>query len=319
MTRSSPRIVSLIPSATEIVCALGLRDHLVGRSHECDFPGGLGELPVLTGPKVDPAATSADIDRGVRHLVENALSVYDVDAPGLQSVTPDLIVTQTQCEVCAVSQKDVECAIEGWTDGSAQIVSMEAADLDGVWTDIRRVAAATGTHAAADALLADLSARCAAIEGTTASLSQHPRVATIEWVDPLMSAGNWMPTLVQMAGGDNLFGTSGSHSPWLSWQELEDADPDVLLVIPCGFDIPRALEDLKILIANPGWAELSAVRTGNVFVADGNQYFNRPGPRLVESLEILAEILHPAQFSFGHQGTGWVCLESDVRKQPSLG
>lgn len=308
MTQNSPRIVSLIPSATEIVCALGFRDHLVGRSHECDYPEGLDALPVLTRPKVDPNGASAEIDGQVRSLVENALSVYDVDAPGLKAAAPDVIVTQTQCEVCAVSQKDVEAATADWTGDAARIVSMAAADLEGVWADIRRVAAALGADDRAEDVVAALTARCAAIEAAAAALTPRPRVATIEWIDPLMSAGNWIPALVKMAGGDNLFGADGAHSPWLEWRDLVRADPDVVVVMPCGYDIPRATGELATLAAQPGWSDLSAVKSANVFITDGNQYFNRPGPRLVDSLEILAEILHPEKFSFGHEGTGWVKL-----------
>ncbi len=306
MTQHTPRIVSLIPSATEIVCALGFRNHLAGRSHECDYPGGLSALPVLTRPKMNPDAPSAQIDRDVRDLVENALSVYEVDAPGLKQISPDVIVTQTQCEVCAVSRKDVEGALADWTDAAARIVSLEATDLDGLWSDIRRVAAALDAGDKAEEIITALTGRCSAIAATASTLRPKPRVAMVEWIDPLMAAGNWIPTLVGMAGGDNLFGASGAHSPWLDWEVLRDADPDVMIVIPCGYDIARARQDLDLLAAKPDWKNLAAVKSGQVFVADGNQYFNRPGPRLVESLEILSEILHPKTFSFGHEGTGWV-------------
>jgi len=302
------RIASLLPSATEIVAALGFKDCLVGKSHECDFPEGLEHLPVLTSSKVNSDAASADIDQGVKSLVEDALSVYEVDIAGLKAAAPNLIVTQTQCDVCAVSEKDVACAIEDWTDGSARIVSLAATDLDGLWSDIRAVARALEADRAAETLINGLIARTTAIENAAVDLPIKPRVATLEWIEPLMTGGNWMPTLVSMAGGENLFGTSGAHSPWLDWEQLVDADPEVIMVIPCGFDIPRAIEDVTLLSARAGWAELSAVKTGQVYVADGNQYFNRPGPRLVESLEILAEILHPDSFDFGHQGPGWVRL-----------
>jgi iron complex transport system substrate-binding protein len=308
--RATPpiQIASLLPSASEIVAALGFRDCLVGRSHECDFPSGIDHLPVLTRSKVPSSGTSADIDRGIKNLVEDALSVYEVDAAGLKTAAPNLIVTQTQCDVCAVSENDVACAIESWTDSSARIVSLAATDLNGLWADIRAVARALDADTAAETLIEQLMARCTEIERVAAALPTRPRVATVEWVDPLMSGGNWVPTLVRMAGGDNLFGASGVHSPWLDWEDLCAADPDVIVIIPCGYDIPRAIEDTNLLRTRPGWDDLQAVRTDNVFVADGNQYFNRPGPRLVESLEIMAEILHPETFSFGHQGAGWVKL-----------
>ncbi len=302
------RIASLLPSATEIVAALGFADCLVGRSHECDFPQGIKNLPVLTHSKVRTDATSAEIDRGIKDLVEEALSVYEVDAAGLKAAAPDFIVTQTQCEVCAVSEEDVACAIAEWTDSHARIVSLTATDLDGVWEDIRSVARALNADVAADALINQLVARCAGIEDIATTLPAKPRVVTLEWIDPLMTGGNWMPTLVTMAGGENLFGTAGTHSPWLDWEQLLDADPDVILVMPCGYNIPRALEDMTLLSDLAGWTDLSAVRLGQVFITDGNQYFNRPGPRLVESLEILAEIFHPNQFLFGHERSGWVRL-----------
>lgn len=306
-----PRIASLLPSASEIVAALGFRDCLVGRSHECDYPEGIDHLPILTSAKVNSKATSADIDKNVKSLVENALSVYEVNAAGLRAAAPNLIVTQTQCDVCAVSQKEVECAIDDWTDGSVRIVSLVATDLEGLWADIRQVGRALDASPAAEDLIEGLIARCEEIESTAVDLPNKPRVATLEWIDPLMTGGNWMPTLVTMAGGVNLFGAAGAHSPWLGWEELIAADPDVIMVMPCGFDIPRATEDVSLLAARVEWADLSAVKNGQVYIADGNQYFNRPGPRLVESLEILAEIFHPDQFAFGHEGLGWVRLPGE--------
>lgn len=309
---TAPRVVSLIASATEIVAALGARELLVARSHECDFPPDVAALPAVTAPKLDITRPSGDIDRQVKALLEQALSVYRVDADRLRALRPDIIVTQTQCEVCAVSQSDVEAALASWTEARPRIVSLAPNALADVFADIARVADALGLHARGQALIARLQGRIDAVAGTTPALAPRPRVAAIEWIEPLMAAGNWVPELVALAGGDNLFGAAGRHSPWMEWQQLEAADPDVILVLPCGFDIARSVQEMTALTARPGWRRLRAVRDDRVFVVDGNQYFNRPGPRLVESLEILAELLHPRDFAARHAGTGWIRLPQTV-------
>lgn len=305
---SGGRIVTLLASATEIVAALGLIDRLVARSHECDHPAEVSRLPVCTSPKIDVTGSSREIDRRVREIVELGLSVYRVDGEALHRLAPDLIVTQTQCEVCAVSERDVEAAVADWLDESTKIVSLRPDALADVWFDIGRVADAADVTVRGVELVRRLRGRMDAIASVTQGLPDRPRVACIEWIDPLMAAGNWMPELVAMAGGINLFGEAGRHSPWMTWEELVEADPDVILVLPCGFDIARSLAEMPALTTRPGWSRLRAVHAGRVFVTDGNQYFNRPGPRLAESLEILAETLHPAHFAFGHEGSGWVRL-----------
>lgn len=304
---AAPRIVSLIASATEIVAGLDFGESLVGRSHECDYPPELvARLPVLTAPRFATDGSSAEIDRRVRDVLKDGLSAYRVDEARLRALAPNVIVTQAQCEVCAVSLADVEAAVADWVGHRVKIVSCEPNRLDDVWRDIAKVADGLGAAARGSALVGQLKARMATIAQRAAHISERPGVACIEWIDPLMAAGNWMPELVALAGGVNIFGEAGKHSPWLSWEALAEADPDVVLVMPCGFDIARSLSELPALASRPEWAKLKAVRTGRVFVADGNQYFNRPGPRLVESLEILAELLHPQAFRFGHVGQGWV-------------
>lgn len=302
------RIVSLLPSATEIVCALGLQAHLVGRSHECDFPLGVEALPAITSPKFEPDGTSYEIDQRVRAIVQEGLSVYRVDAEQLRALRPHVIVTQSQCEVCAVSQADVEAAVCELAGLDIRIVSLQPDDLAHVWDDMRRVAAACGVAGRGQALVAGLQARMAAVETRAQALGTHPTVACIEWIAPLMAAGNWVPELVESAGGINLFGEAGLHSPWLKWEALREANPDVIAIMPCGFGIARIRQETHLLEALAGWPELEAVKSGRVFVTDGNQYFNRPGPRLVESMEILAEFLHPQAFDFGHSGQGWQSL-----------
>ncbi len=298
------RIASLLPSSTEIIAALGFADALVARSHECDFPPGVGSLPAVTAPKFNPDGRSYDIDQRVKAVLAEAVSVYRVDADLLAELQPDLLVTQAQCEVCAVSLDEVErvaCEVLG---DSASVIALEPNTLDDVLGDIQRVADALGVPEKGQALCASMLARMAAVE-TQAADYHTPTVALIEWIDPLMAAGNWMPTLVKMAGGQNLFGTAGEHSPWLEYADLQTADPDVIIIIPCGYDMPTTARELPALQTKPGWGDLKAVRDGRVYMADGNQYFNRPGPRLVDSVEILAEILHPHHFDFGHQGDGW--------------
>jgi len=303
------RIASLLPSATEIICALGFGDQLVGRSHECDHPPSVTHLPVLTMPKFDPEGSSREVDQRVKQILADALSVYRVDADQLRSLTPDVIVTQSQCEVCAVSMRDVEQAVAQWLgDSSAtrpMIISLAPASLHDILSDMEHVASELGAAERGIEIVGELSQRMKSIEQRAAHLPEQPAVACIEWIDPLMAAGNWMPELVAMAGGRNLFGTAGQHSPWMSFDELMAKNPDVILIAPCGFNMERTTVELPALVRHPGWPRLDAVRSGRVYLADGNQFFNRPGPRIVESLEILAEMLHPEVFDFGHQGACW--------------
>lgn len=303
---TEPRIVSLIASATEIVCALGMEDRLVGRSHECDFPPRIKTLPPCTSPKFNIEGTSYEIDQRVKAVLQEALSVYRVDAEMLEGLQPTHIITQSQCEVCAVSFKDVEKAVCEFTSSQPQVVSLEPNALADIWLDIQRVADALGIRAQGETLNDRLQSRMAAIVQGARKIDSRPRVALIEWIEPLMAAGNWMPELVEMAGGINLFGEAGKHSPWMTWEELVASDPDIIIVTPCGFDIARTLEEMSLLSAKNEWTELKAVTERQVFIADGNQYFNRPGPRVAESLEILAELFHPETFPFGHENTGWV-------------
>lgn len=301
-----PRIISLIASATEILCALGFEDDLVGRSHECDYPRSVKRLPVCTGPKFNVYGTSYEIDQRVKAIVQESLSVYRVDSLLLEELQPSHIITQSQCEVCAVSLRDVEAAVCEITSSRPAIVSLEPNALADVWSDIRRVAAALAAEDRAERLTEILQQRIDAIARRAHAIDRRPTVACIEWIEPLMAAGNWMPEMVEIAGGVNLFGEAGKHSPWMTWEELVGRDPEIILVTPCGFDIARTMEEMHLLSNKSEWNELKAVRTDRVFVADGNQYFNRPGPRLVESLEILAELFHPKAFRFGHEGEGWM-------------
>ncbi|HUG81415.1 MAG TPA: cobalamin-binding protein [Bryobacterales bacterium] len=306
------RIITLIASATEIVCALGLREFLVGRSHECDYPESINDLPVCTQPRFEVTGSSREIDERVKSLareavVSDALGVYEVFPEKLRELQPTHIVTQAQCEVCAVSLRDVEIAVQKTAGCEATIISLQPNNMADFWASLCTAASHLGVTSAGVQLVAELQSRMESIESETRPLplKARPSVACIEWVDPLMAAGNWTPELIHAAGGDSLFGEAGKHSPWMTFGELRQKDPAVIVVAPCGFDLARTRQDLPLLQAQPGWDELRAVRDGRVYLADGNQYFNRPGPRLVESLEILAEMLHPGKFRFGHEGVAW--------------
>jgi len=303
------RIVSLLPSATEIVAALGCRDRLVGRSHECDYPPGVEGLPVCTRPRIDVSGASAAIDQAVRGAVADALAVYEVLEGKLRRLKPDVIVTQDQCEVCAVSLADVEACVAGWTGRPVRLVSLKARTVAGVGNDILNVAEALGVGDAGRALVDSLARRNDAVAAVAKRLKSRPRVACIEWTAPLMAAGNWVPEMVAMAGGRDLFGEAGEHAPALTWQALSAADPDVIVFMPCGFGLARTrAEAAALAAATPGWRDLAAVRAGRVYATDANSFFNRPGPRLAESLEIMAEILHPEAFGFGHKGNAWMSV-----------
>lgn len=299
------RIVSLIASATEIIHALGMGDHMVARSHECDFPSSVLALPVCTAPKFAISGNSREIDRLVKETLQTALSVYEVDEELLERLQPTLIVTQSQCDVCAVSLRDVEAALSRRLACRPQIVSLQPNSLVEIWNDILSVAAALNVAAAGEQLVEKLNDRLNAISIRVLASLRRPSVACVEWIEPLMAGGNWVPELVEAAGATNLFGVAGKHSPWLDWSDLCEQNPDCLVVMPCGFDLGRTEREMYWLAERPEWQWLRAVKNGQVYLTDGNQYFNRPGPRVVESLQILAEVLHPELFPPEFEGKGW--------------
>ena len=300
------RIVSLLPSATEIVCALGATGDLVGRSHECDYPAEVQHLPVLTTPRFLPAATSGEIDRQVRELAlearaEDALGVYAIDMDLLQELAPTHIVTQTQCEVCAVSLRDVERAVEQLTSIDTRLIPLAPNSLEDIWDDIRRTAEALELDDRGSTLIHDLQGRIDAVP----SASDSPRVAVVEWADPLMTAGHWTMELIRLAGGRPMIGAPRGPSLHFEMSDLAAADPDVIIIAPCGYDLAKTREDANLLNAREDWQALRAVREGRVALIDGNQYVNRPGPRVVETLEIIAEIINPDLREHQHEGVGW--------------
>ncbi len=281
-----------MPSATEILDCLGLTPDVVGRSHECDYPPEIGDRPVCTAARLDSECPSGEIDQEVLALLQGALGIYEVKLDVLQALQPTHIVTQDQCDVCAVTLADVQKAIAQLSDHPPQLISLQPNTLADVYQDIRRVAQQFNRDP--QPVLQDLQQRVQACQKRGKTLAKRPRVAAIEWIDPLMGGGNWLPELIELAGGDNILGKPGKHSPYISWETLLASDPDVVVVMPCGFDLERTRQEmLADLELHPEWKQLRAVQNDQLFICDGNAYFNRPGPRLMDSLEILTEILQP--------------------------
>ncbi len=302
------RVVSLLPSATEIAVAVGLGDQLLGRSHECDFPPWVEQLPVLTATKLRKGLTSREIDDRVGEIVSQGLSVYEVNADLLRALKPDVILTQSQCAVCAVTPRDLEEALSRWVGSEPVLLSLAPDALGDAWDDIQKVADATGRSAEAGPVIARLQERLDALGSRPSRPKIRPRIGCVEWIEPLMAAGNWVPELVEAAGGVPLFAQAGQHSPWLDWSELRAADPDIIILMPCGYKISHSLGEVGPMPNHPEWNMLSAVRSGRIFVADGHHFFNRPGPRLVESAEIIAQIIDAPAGANGSEEQGWVRL-----------
>lgn len=286
------RIVTLIASATETVCALNLGDQLVGRSHECDFPQEVVRLPVLSSPKVNPTQSGGTIDRQVREIVRDGLSVYNVNVEELERLRPDLIVTQDHCEVCAVSLKDVENALCSLADVNASICTLHPEDLNDVRRDFQLVAEAAGVPERGTRLVAAFDEALRQLAERVAPLS-HPTVALIEWLEPPMIAGGWMPEIARCAGAKPVIVTEPKSFETVTWHDIHQANPDFVVIMPCGYGIAKTLSELTYDAVADEVRRLSAVTKGQCYVADGNAYFNRPGPRLADSAELLAAIMHP--------------------------
>ncbi len=289
---SPMRIVSLLPSATEIVCQLGLEQSLVGVTHECDFPPFVRALPKVTTTLIPHDASSGEIDQLVRDRLKSQRALYTLDMVVLEQLRPDLIVTQALCDVCAVAEAEVTAAA-CTLPGSPRVVNLEPMSLSDVFSTLQTVGDMAGVPDKARQIVRELQARTDAVVGRSLAIRRRPRVILLEWIDPPFSCGHWSPELVRMAGGDEQLGRPGVASRTVRWDEVTAAQPEVLVIACCGFDVSRTLIDVEILLRYPGWSELPAVRTEQVFVVDGNAYFSRPGPRLVESLELLAHALHP--------------------------
>jgi len=216
------------------------------------------------------------------------------------------VITQAQCEVCAVSLQDVEEALDNFLDKQASIISLQPNHLDDIFNDIKNVAAALNVVAAGDILIEDLQERVDIIRHKLKYVEDKPTVACIEWLEPLMVSGNWIPELVNIAGGRSILAEAGKHSPFVNWEDIQQHDPEIIIVMPCGFSIERTMKEIDLLLNQPGFAAMKAIKNNRLYITDGNQYFNRPGPRIVDSVEILAEIIYPKLFNFGYEGNGWI-------------
>ena len=288
------RIVSLLPSATEIVCALGLQDYLVGVSHECDFPAGVASLPAVTRTAIPKGLSSQTIDENVQTLLQTEAALYHLEIEVLETLKPTLIVTQALCDVCAVSAAEVN-EVSCRLPGSPRVINLEPMSLAQVFDTIVLLGSVTDRKQEAVHVVRALQARVDAVVARSAAIPENrkPRVAMLEWIDPLFNAGHWTPELVAMAGGIDCLGNANQPSRRIDEDALLEANPDLLFIALCGFDMQRTAQDLPLLQHLPGWADLPCVRNRRVYYADGNAYFSRPGPRLVDSLEILAHALHP--------------------------
>lgn len=308
MSPSPQRIASLLASSTEMLYALGLGDRVVAISHECDFPPAATPRPRVTRARISNVLSSRAIDDAVRETFGAGGSLYEIDGEQLARLRPDLIVTQAQCDVCAVRYADVVDLVENDPRlRGTPIVALNPATFGEILSDIQRVADAAGASSAGGELVQQLEQRVKAIRTQSAQLraDQRPRVVCIEWLEPLMVAANWMPELVELAGGDYRLARAGVHSVYSRWEDVCAYDPQVLAVMPCGFDLARTREEAPLLRDLPGWNRLAAVQEGRVFLLDGNAYFNRSGPRMVESLEILAHLLHPDLFPQPRLAESW--------------
>ena len=292
------RIVSLLPAATEWICELGGTADLVGRSHECDFPPEVRDRPVVTAPTYDAEGDSAAIDDAVQAQVQEGLSLYEVDLERLRALDPDLIVTQDQCDVCAVSRSDLEASLADWTGTEPTVFSMHPRTLKQVLDEALRLGKTMDRLDTTMQVLANLETGLRGLRDEvgvdrTTNPQSLPSVACIEWMEPLMVAGHWMPDVVEMAGGRAVLGTAGEPTRRVEWEAVREADPDVILCMPCGFTIEETRRDLHYLTEREEWASLTAVQKGRVALLDGNAYYNRPGPRLYRAIEVLASVLYP--------------------------
>lgn len=291
------RIVSLLPSATEIVYALGLQDQLVAVTHECDFPFEARNKPIITRSLLPPNLTSSEIDEQVRaQLTSDAHSLYTIDRELLARLEPDLILTQKLCEVCAVAYDEVLDAVSG-LPRRPEVLNLEPMSLREVLDDIRRTGAAAGASAVAGDVVTRLEERIERVREQVALASTRPRVGFLEWLDPLFCGGHWNPELVELAGGVDEIGRRGQPSIRVEWEQMRAFQPEIMVISCCGFTAERTREELPLLEARPGYADLPCVRARRVHIVDGTAYFSRPGPRLVDSLELLARLVHPDVFA----------------------
>jgi iron complex transport system substrate-binding protein len=310
------RICSFLPSATEIVCTLGLHDQLYGVTFECDYPAEAHHKPKVVRSlfeHIDPPLSNGEISQIIGQRLQEGLGIYEVDLAALQAAEPDLLLSQAICEVCAVSSRQVnECSLR--LAKTPQILSLDPQYVGDVLNDIRRVAAATGTGARGEEIVAGLQARIATVAGRAAQATTRPRVLHLEWAEPVMCGGHWVPEMIEMAGGVNCFGDKETGSFRLDWDAVVESQPEMIILMLCGYTAQRSLEDVPILAAKPGWDDLPAVRHNRIFAIDAGAYTSRSGPRLVQGLEIIAEILHPELFSGFIPADGAVQIDSTLAR-----
>jgi iron complex transport system substrate-binding protein len=309
------RIVSLLPSATEIVCALGLRDELVGRTHECDFPADVADVPVMTADVGGvPNATSREINDRVAHSIHGGASLYALDLAGLEAADADLILTQELCNVCAVSYREVSDAVRR-LDSDATVVSLEPTSIEGILNTISTVGAMAEAEDEAVGLVELLRERLARIENRVlerrlAGIAAR-RVVCLEWLDPPFASGHWVPEQVRRAGGWDLLGAMGQPALETTWLDVRDVEPEQLLLMPCGFDAPKTADEwLRGRAGRPEWIEnLAAIREGEIYALNGSAYFSRPGPRVVDGIALLAELFDRGEFTDEMPSDGWLPVE----------
>jgi len=304
MNHPPTRVVSLLASGTELVCALGAGDRLVARSHECDSPSWVTRLPSVSRPTFDVTGSSREIDERVRTRLHAGQPLYEVDEAAIAALAPDVLITQTHCEVCAVSPADLAHGARAAELLRNHVVALHTGSLEAILDGFVAVARVLELAAAGESLVGSIRTRLAALAETTRAL-RRPSVVCLEWIDPIFAMGNWGPELVDWAGGTPLLGSPGVHSRAVPWEDVRQADPEVLVVAPCGFGLDRTMAEMPLFVERAGWRDLRAVRTDRVFVADGNRYFNRSGPSVLDTAYILAEILHPDAYAPRHEGAAW--------------
>jgi len=302
------RIVSFLPSATEMACALGLSDQLLGVTHECDYPPHMRDKPIVVRNVLPIESMSqAEIDFAVTQRLRNGQSLYRVDETLMQDIAPDLILTQDLCQVCAPSGNEVTELLK-LLPSKPQILWLTPKSLEQIFDNLRDLGAATGRSEIAETLIAEGRARLGKIDAATHALVSRPRVFCMEWMDPVYCCGHWVPEMVRIAGGFDKLGRKGADSVRIKWEDVLQWKPEVLIVMPCGFGLEKAVEETRQLTSYPGWDDLPAVRDGRVYAVDANSYFARPGPRVVEGTELLAHLLHPELFEWRGPAGAFRCL-----------
>ncbi len=304
------KIVSLLPAATEIICALGLQDSLVGRSHECDYPESVNILPICSDAQFTPSSDSKTINQQEQKILKTELSVYTINKNLIKSLAPNYIITQNHFKNSAISLSDVETQMQHWAGNHTQLIALSPNTLADVLSDIKNIATFLDAKNAGEFLVENLQDRLDLIQHKLKFFPDKPTVACIEWLSPMRVAGNWVPEMVEIAGGQPILVEIGKQSAYIEWQSLLDQNPDIIVIMPNGFTIARTLQEIALLLTLPQWGSINAVKNNRVYIADGKAYFNRCGPRLIDSVEILAEIINTKYLNFGFEGQGWIKFET---------